>query len=754
MNNKLLYIFVFFLSITPQIYSKHIIGGEIFYTCLGVNSATNSVRFKFTMNIYRDCSSDGAGFDSPTARVGIYKKDDSGLYNYILTDNWKLINIEVVKSNNPCVIQPPSVCVEKGTYEYEVALPIITGTYVVAYQRCCRNESITNILTPGSFGAAYTVEISPEAQKVCNNSPTFKNFPPIIICNNQPIDFDHAAIDQDGDQIKYEFCTPYHAGGQRGSAQLPGDENACDGVTPDPSRCLPPFRYVIFKAPLFSTQMPLAGNPVVSIDNTSGFITGIPTLEGQYVIGVCIKEYRNGVLLSVVQRDFQFNVFNCTKAIQASISSDSIVSNDKYIINACGDNTVNLINTSTIESNIKRYDWEFIINGQTKTFNTKNVSLTLPGLGKYKGYLYLNKGDGQCSDTSEIDINVFPGISAEFQYSFDSCTAGSIQFNDDSKSSMSNIISWKYNFETNQNSNLQNPQFEFKTPGIKDIKLLIRDNNGCKDSITKQLRYFPVPALIVLDPSIFNGCQPLDVLFRNLSYPIDSSYSIQWEFGDGNTSNAISPFYTYQSEGIFTVHLNITSPIGCKTSITYPNWISVLKSPNADFDFTPEKLSNFNNTITLSDQSSNSELHKYIFDDKITRFERNLNYSFSDTGIHKITQIVSRLNSCSDTLIQYIDMEPVVTYFIPNAYTPNGDGNNEQFYGIGKFWEWMSEFRMVIWDRWGGKVFETIDPNKGWNGRYDNGSIELEPGVYVYQIQYIAPRNKNVILKGFVNLIR
>lgn len=161
------------------------------------------------------------------------------------------------------------------------------------------------------------------------------------------------------------------------------------------------------------------GNPQVSINPLTGLITGTPNTLGQFVVGVCIKEYRNGILLSTVRRDFQFNVITCENTLNARMQSDSVQTNDRFILNSCGDLTVNLINQSTIESNIKSYDWEFLINGQTQVFNSKNVSVTFPGLGSYSGKLILNKGALDCTDSADITINILPDINADFDYQYD-----------------------------------------------------------------------------------------------------------------------------------------------------------------------------------------------------------------------------------------------------------------------------------------------------------------------------------------------
>jgi len=736
----------------PMLEAKHIIGGEIYYTCEGIDARRNEFTVRLTMKIYRDCGSDGADFDNP-AEIGVYIKSGTQNFNFSFLDKWTLQSRKTLESYNPCVFTPPNICVEEGVYVKKLTLPILDRSYFIAYQRCCRNTSITNIVNPGAFGAAYTLEISPEAQRTCNNSPSFKNFPPILICRDLDINFDHSATDADNDSLVYEFCTPFAAGGQRGSGDLPGDPRACDGVTPDPSLCIPPFQTIVYKAPFYNQQFPMAGTPPIVLNPQTGQITGVPTNIGQYVVGICLKEYRNGVLLTVTQRDFQFNVINCRKNINASIISDSVMAGDQFIVNACGDKTVVLTSTSTIESSIKSYEWEFDLNGKIETFLGKSVSVVLPDLGSYTGKLYLNKGDKECSDTAQILINVFPGINADFIYQYDTCVAGPVFLSDRSLATQSTIREWTYLPEANQMMAGPDASYIYKTPGKKNVRLVIKDNNGCRDTATKSIQYYPVPALLVLNPSTFGGCQPVDIFFNNLSFPIDTTYRIDWDFGDGRHSDQISPTHRYTSEGKYSVRLKIVSPIGCETSIYYPDWIDVRKSPEAGFSCNPEKLSNLVNTVQITDESRNAEKIHYLINDLTALYQSSPNYTFRDTGIQTITQIVSRGNGCADTLVKRVDIEPIVTFFMPNAFTPGTDGVNDRFNGVG-IMRWAKDFRLSIWDRWGGLIYSTEDASKSWNGQFDQTGDPAPPGFYIYTVSYTAPRGQEVKLKGYVTLIR
>ena len=98
------------------------------------------------------------------------------------------------------------------------------------------------------------------------------------------------------------------------------------------------------------------------------------------------------------------------------------------------------------------------------------------------------------------------------------------------------------------------------------------------------LNYQPVPALIVIAPSTFVGCVPQQsIFFDNLSVPVDETYDIFWDFGDGGISTDISPTHNYEQTGVYSVSLDITSPIGCETDTTFVNLITVQPSPEAGF---------------------------------------------------------------------------------------------------------------------------------------------------------------------------
>ena len=184
----------------------------------------------------------------------------------------------------------------------------------------------------------FDVVITPEAQRLGNNSPDFETFPPIFICAGFPVFVDQSASDADGDELVYSFCTPFTAGGTL-DANTGGEGGCCECVRPEPNMgCIPEFDEVRFRAP-FTQRQPLGGDPLVQIDPSSGLITGTPVTTGQFVVGVCIEEFRNGVSLGKIRRDFQFNVLACEKQVNAVLDSDNVLndSQNTFVINSCGD---------------------------------------------------------------------------------------------------------------------------------------------------------------------------------------------------------------------------------------------------------------------------------------------------------------------------------------------------------------------------------------------------------------------------------
>jgi gliding motility-associated-like protein len=741
---KKLYYLIFGLFFLPPSVSwaKHIVGGEITYKLISRDGSTN--RYEFTMRIYRDCDATGnpppAQLDS-RAMIGVYAKQ-SGM----LVDNYPVDisgpSRKIAPPNLPCLI-PPDVCVEEGTYFWIKDMPIISDDYVILYSRCCRNEAIDNIIRPGSVGATYSVEITNFAQTAGNSSPTFKQFPPTVICGGYALNFDHSAIDDDGDQLVYKFCEPYTGGGQ-------SNGRGCDAVIPNPP-CWPIVGNITYREPEYSYLRPMGGDPVIQINPNTGMITGTPVAQGLFVVSVCVEEYRNGKLLSILKRDFQFDVQTCTPTVEGRIKADTVVGNTYFLFN-CGDRTVNVTNTSLDRRYISDFRFDVGINGSTSSFKEWEPKIPFPDTGVYKGNLFLNPGT-QCADTINLVFNVYNSVLTDFSYQYDTCIASSVSFTDKSISSNGPIVLYKWEFGDGKQAATQNTSYLYPVPGEKNVRLSIKDSKGCAETVVKTFNWQPVPPLLIIQPSTFNGCTPGSVTFTNLSTPIDSTYIIRWTFGDGSTSNAISPVHSYKLPGTYSISLEVTSPIGCKTSRGFREWIKINQGTTADFEYSPEKITTFNNTVNFTDKSAFATRWQWFFDGKGFSSRQNPTFTFKDSGYYNVKLLVANQFGCIDSITKRLDVEPRVTYWLPNAFSPNDDGVNDLYEGTG-IMAGIKDFDMKIWNRWGELIFQTSDPNKGWNGQKNNTGSPSPQGVYLCVVTYSSPRDERAEIRSYATLIR
>lgn len=278
--------------------ATHLVGGDFYYVHLGGD------QYQITLKVYRDCSPanvNGTGFDD---QVVIGQWDGTGLITSadVVTIPLTFSNVTniPVEMGNPCGTPPPELCIEQAVYTTTVTLPPNAYGWDLVYQRCCRNPTIVNLDDfGGTENAGMTLDIHIPGTDITtesNSSPAFQELPPVALCSNLPFVWDHSAVDSDGDELVYSLCAPLQGA------------DAADAQPNPPST--PPYVPVPYM-PGFTWDNPITADPAMVIDSQTGQLSCTPTVPGQYAIGICVEEYRDGTLLSTVRRDFQFNVTTC-----------------------------------------------------------------------------------------------------------------------------------------------------------------------------------------------------------------------------------------------------------------------------------------------------------------------------------------------------------------------------------------------------------------------------------------------------------
>lgn len=393
MKKLLRFIIIAFLfsALTLKNYATHIVGGTLTYDYLGND------QYRIYLTVYRDCFGGQAPFDNP-AVVGIFDSNNQ----QVTTVSMNLGQVTQIPGtiNNPCITPPTDVCTETTTYTGTVTLPPIAGGYQMAYQRCCRNAVIQNITTPGDVGSTFYTQIPNANQVGTNNSARFTNLPPLYLCSGMQFVFDHSATDADGDQLVYSLCTPY-------DGRTPGSPGG-SGVAPLP----PPYGYVNWQNPYSLNDM-MGGTPPLTINPTTGQLIVTPNTIGTFVVGICVTEYRNGVAINSVSREYQFTVTNCNLQVISSFFTPNV---------QCG-NYVEFTNNSQGATN---YIWDFG-DGNTSTQFAPNH--TYAGVGNYVVSLIAIDNVTGCGDTSILNLTLIDTITVEAGDGGAICIGDSIQLN-------------------------------------------------------------------------------------------------------------------------------------------------------------------------------------------------------------------------------------------------------------------------------------------------------------------------------------
>ena len=255
------------------------------------------------------------------------------------------------------------------------------------------------------------------------------------------------------------------------------------------------------------------------------------------------------------------------------------------------------------------------------------------------------------------------------------------------------------------------------------------------------------------DVDVSSGCAPHTVTFTNTS---NNSSNCAWDFGDGNTGTGCgSVSHTYQNGGTYDVSLTVSDGGGCSNTLTYLDTIRVEALPVADFTPSPSTLSTFSQVSTMTNNSSGASTYSWEFPDGSTSTETNptVNFNLQQGASADILLIASSTGGCLDSTYRTVTVQTDIVYFVPNTFTPDEDPFNRYFTPVITSGIDKSSYNLKIFDRWGGKIFESSDVAIGWDGSYLN--IGCAVGVYTYVITFIEEEtDKKHKITGQVSLLR
>lgn len=286
--------------------------------------------------------------------------------------------------------------------------------------------------------------------------------------------------------------------------------------------------------------------------------------------------------------------------------------------------------------------------------------------------------------------------------------------------------------------------------GFVTMVLSADATNGCEvisDSIKITVSSPVAPGFTYV-----NACADQHVYFTDTTKVFDGSISSRsWNFGDANTSASKTPSYVFPAIASYTVTLTVQSSLGCKDSIT--KQVIIRPRPIAGFKLpavTPKTYEN----IEFIDLSQGANAWAWSFgDDTDTLRIQSPSHIYEEASKFTVFQVVRNEYNCTDTASIELKVigNAVLPPKLPNAFSPNGDGNNDIFKVRGGPFKTVN---LKIYNGWGEMIYESTDPHPdaGWDGTFKG--VKQPMGVYVYTVQATTLDDKEYSKSGDVTLIK
>lgn len=538
MRNYLLFVLGIGLSmVCSQTQARHIVGGEIL---METTSVTN--QYSFSLIQFWDENTLTTGNRDAQVELLFYRKKDNRL---VLRSSLPYITSKSVNYQNQACAAFRALKTVQGIYNARITLlPSDFNDpdgYYVVWERCCRNDDINNIESPGGSGMVFYLEFPPLS--IRDNSPVFSFPNGDYICKDQPFTMKMSATDPDGDELRYSLVTPMSGNTTR--------NNPTGDASPKSSYPLIQWTTGI------SLQNVIPGTPSLQIDPRSGTLSVTAKELGLFVFTVQCDEYRNGVKIGVVRRDFQLLVIECSKNSPPA----PVITYNKLptqTINFCQERPVQL---ETEPSPNWSYQWQ--LNGQNLPGEI-NSAITVRDTGSYS---VVKSFKTLCSkDTASQVVLLRAGTPppAVISRAAEVLCVGAgmlLQANENPN----------YSFEWKKENNLLPiPTSTLAIDGAGTYYLLVRDEtNGCTAIDSASIKTEEISLTLPRQLSVQRGNSiALTSTVKSSAYPV--AYTWTSAFGLAPPQDSIplvSPAETT------TYALTVTTPAGCSDTAQVTVWV-------------------------------------------------------------------------------------------------------------------------------------------------------------------------------------
>lgn len=391
-------ILFFILSVSSlSVRANHILGGNFELNNTGTNGS-----YELKLNLFFDKARRAITQADNNLKVAIYRKSDNRLMRSLTLTSSQIQGTPFVYTNERCAatqgLNVATISFTENLYLDPAMYDDPQGYYIV-WDRCCRNNA-TNIANSLNTGMLFYLEFPPllkAGSEFKNSSPRFVAPNGEYICRGQEFKFDDGAVDDDGDQLRYSFVTPY--GG------FSGPNNA----TPNPQ---PSSNYPLINWESgFGAMNAIPSNPTMSI-NVNGIISVKSDQLGLYVFSVEVEELRGGVVIGRVRRDIQLKVIDCNapppppvvfKDVVVPIPPGVPVPPKIVTLDIC---EYGFVEIATVSNPEYQYQWQ---KDNNNIVDADKYKFKVTEAGKYNVVISYKVGCSGSSMSEETTVSVKPG---------------------------------------------------------------------------------------------------------------------------------------------------------------------------------------------------------------------------------------------------------------------------------------------------------------------------------------------------------
>ena len=314
---------------------------------------------------------------------------------------------------------------------------------------------------------------------------------------------------------------------------------------------------------------------------------------------------------------------------------------------------------------------------------------------------------------------------------------------------------YNWNFGDGNSAQTVNASNVYENVGPYTITLTATNiATGCIDSVSQGITILPSPE-VGFTVSETVACESVNIIFTDT---VDApNTDLYWDFGDGGYSYQNgSTDYQYNAVGCFDISLTVTATNGCIMSQTIDDLVCVAANPIADFTVENPNLLVDDPTAIFINQSVGAQTFDWNFGDGSTSTAVNPIHDYDDIGEYYVTMYATNEFGCVDSANFTITINEELVFYVPNSFTPNGDGTNEEFLPVINDVIDESTFKFQIFNRWGELLFESQNKDYGWDGTYGlTTGIKCQDGSYTWKIYFKLKKEESYrVYAGHVNLLR